>query len=266
MALCSACSQAKSHQLPFNVSSIVASKPLELIFSDVWGPSPTISFSGNKYYVSFVDSFSRYTWLFPICVKFDVFTVFKHFQLQVERYFNTKIISVQIDWGGEFRPLNTFFTQLGILHCRSCPHTHHQNGCVERKHRHVVETTLSLLAHSSVSHSFWDDACLTACYLINRLPSKVTQNISPFHKLFNREPDYKFLKVFGCTCYPHLRPYNCHKFQFRSLVSSLVTVAITKVTSVSISPLVGYIYLVMLFLISLPFFLLHKMLVPPLLL
>jgi histone deacetylase 1/2 len=38
--VCNACQQAKSHQLPFPVSSSVSHYPLELVFSDVWGPAP----------------------------------------------------------------------------------------------------------------------------------------------------------------------------------------------------------------------------------
>ena len=109
------------------------------------------------------------------------------------------------------------FKQIGITHRISCPHTHQQNGCVERKHRHIIESALALLAHSSLPTSFWDDACLTACYLINRMPTPNLGHQSPFQKLFHQEPDYKFLKVFGCACYPHLRPYNNNKLQFCSL-------------------------------------------------
>ena len=208
LAMCSTCSQAKSHQLSFNSSTFVG---------DVWGPSPTVSFSGNEYYVSFVNAYSRFIWLYPIQAKSDVFHVFKQFRSQVERHFNDKILSVQTDWGGEFKSLNTLFKKIGITHHVSCPHTHQQNGCDERKHHHIIETALALLAHSSLPTSFWDDACLTACYLINHMHTPNPGHQSPFHKLFHQELDYKFLKVFGCACYPHLCPYNNNKLQFHSL-------------------------------------------------
>jgi hypothetical protein len=215
-ASCASCQQAKAHQLPFPASTSVFNRPLQLLFSDVWGPSPVISYNGNKYYVTFVDAFSRFTWLFPIQCKSDVFSVFNKFLLMVERLFNTKILQVQTDWGGEFRSLNTFFHKLGIIHRVSCPHTHQQQGCVERKHCHIIDTTLALLAESHVPKRFWDEACQTLCYLINRLPTPTLQHKSPFQKLFNRSPDYKFLRIFGCVCFPNLRPYNQHKFEFRS--------------------------------------------------
>jgi hypothetical protein len=75
---------------------------------------------------------------------------------------------------------------------------------------------LTLLATANVPLSFWDSAFETAVYLINRLLSKVTKKKSPFETLFNISPDYKLLKIFGCECWPFLRPYNSPKLAFRS--------------------------------------------------
>ena len=102
------------------------------------------------------------------------------------------------------------------MHRVSCPHTHQQNGSIERKHRHVVESGLALLSHAHTPLRFWDDAFQSACYLINRLPTSILQFQSPYEKLFNTSPDYLFLKTFGCSCWPNLRPYNTHKLQPRS--------------------------------------------------
>ncbi|KAD2393896.1 hypothetical protein E3N88_40873 [Mikania micrantha] len=133
-----------------------------------------------------------------------------------ERQFNTKLKSIQSDWGGEFRNLTPFLNNLGIIHRRSCPYTSEQNGIVERRHRHVMETRLTLLAQSHLPQLFWQFAFETDVYLINRLPSRVSSNKSPFEHLFKRQPDYSFLRVFGCQCFPYLRPYNRHKMDFRS--------------------------------------------------
>ena len=97
--VCDACQQGKSHQLPFSVSSRVVTAPLELVFSDVWGYAQT-SVSGHNYYVSFIDAFSRFTWIYLIKRKSDVFHVFMQFQAHVERLLKHKIIHVQSDWGG----------------------------------------------------------------------------------------------------------------------------------------------------------------------
>jgi histone deacetylase 1/2 len=58
--VCNACQMAKSHQLSFPISNHVSTAPLELIFTDVWGPAIP-SASGFKYYVSFIDDFTKFT-------------------------------------------------------------------------------------------------------------------------------------------------------------------------------------------------------------
>jgi hypothetical protein len=124
---------------------------------------------------------------------------------------------VQSDWGGECQGLQRYLTSAGIHHRVACPHTHQQNGVAERKHRHIVKIGLTLLAQSSLPQHFWDEAFLSACYLINRLPTKTLENLTPFEKLLNKKPAYIDLKVFGCACWPHLRPYNTTKLSFRSM-------------------------------------------------
>ena len=114
-----------------------------------------------------MDAFIRYTWLYPITHKNDAFSIFLKFQKHVERFFNLKIKLVQTDWGGEYCTLSNFFENYGFLHLVSCPHTQQQNGVVERKHCHVVETGLLLLSHTSLPFCLWDEAFQTACYLIN---------------------------------------------------------------------------------------------------
>jgi hypothetical protein len=112
--------------------------------------------------------------------------------------------------------LNSFFIKQGISHLVSCPHAHQQNGPAERKHRHIVDVGLTLLAHASMPLKFWDEAFSTAAYLINRTPTKLLDYSTPLEHLYNQVPNYPFLKVFGCACWPNLRPYHTRKLAFRS--------------------------------------------------
>lgn len=192
---------------------------LALVHSDLWGPSPIISRNGCLYYVSFVDHFNRFTWIYLLKRKSDVADVFKQFKVMAENQFSTKLKLFQSDWGeGEENSKHylLFFKECGIVHIVSCPHTPQLNGLAERKHRHIVETSLALLSQDSLPHKFWDDAFITAVYLINLMPTKVINNFSPFEKLYSTKPDYTTLKVFGCLCYPFLRPYNKHKLNYIS--------------------------------------------------
>jgi hypothetical protein len=214
-SVCDACACAKAHQLPFPISSSRSSAPLELVFSDVWGPAID-SFGRKKYYVSFIDDYSKFTWIYLLRHKSEVSRYFIEFQKLVERMLDRKIITVQSDWGGEYEKLNSFFRSIGISHLVSCPHTHQQNGAAERKHRHIVEMGLALLAHASMPLKYWDEAFLAATYLINRTPSKLLDYDTPLHRLLGATPDYSSFRVFGCACWPNLRPYNSHKLQLRS--------------------------------------------------
>jgi len=67
----------------------------------------------------------------------------------------------------------------------------------------------------SFTFKFWDDAFSTAGYLINRMPTLVLKNHSPFETLFKCSPDYTFLRTFGCLCWPNLRTYNSNKLKPR---------------------------------------------------
>jgi hypothetical protein len=113
-----------------------------------------------------------------------VFQKFHDFQSLVEHLFDRKIISVQSDWGGEYEKLNSFFTKIGISHHVSCPHAH-QNGSAGRKHRHIVEVDLSLLADASMPLKFWDEAFLVATFHINGTPSKVIHYQTPLERLYH---------------------------------------------------------------------------------
>ncbi|KAJ9548438.1 hypothetical protein OSB04_020981 [Centaurea solstitialis] len=205
---CSACKLAKFSALPFNKSMSCSSAPFDLVHSDVWGPSPVSSKGGSKYYVSFIDDYTRYTWVFLMKRRSDFLLVYSNFRALIKTQHSAVIKCFRCDLGGEYT--SNDFTQLlasdGTIHQSSCTDTPQQNGVAERKHRHLVETARSLLVSSGVPSIFWGEALLTATYLINRIPIAHNSGLSPFEKLYGESPDYSFLRVFGCTCFV-LRPH-----------------------------------------------------------
>ena len=95
------------------------------------------SFGNYKYYVIFIDDYSKFTWIYLLKHKSEVFDKFHEFQQLAEWQLNKKILAIQSDWGGEYERLNSFFSKIGIAHHVCCPHTHQQNGSAERKHEHM---------------------------------------------------------------------------------------------------------------------------------
>jgi IS30 family transposase len=96
--------------------------------------------------------------------------------------------------------LNNFFQKIKIDHHVSCPHAHQQNGSAERKHHHIVEVDLALLADASMPLKFLDEAFLIATYLINMLPRKVIDHETPMERIIKKTPDYAdyaSLRIFG---------------------------------------------------------------------
>ena len=198
--------------------------PLELVYSDIWGPAPVQSKSGCRYYICFVDAYTRYTSIYLLENRSQALHAFQLYKALLENLTGHKIKALQTDNGREYlsNAFKTFLQKNGIYHRLTCPYDHPQNGKVERKHRHITETGLTLLATASLPTSFWDEAFTSAAYLINRLPSLTTNSKSPYELLFHHKPDYSSLRVFGCACYPNLRPYNNNKLEYRSQLCTFI--------------------------------------------
>ncbi|KAJ4767670.1 Gag/pol [Rhynchospora pubera] len=211
-SLCHDCAQAKAHVLPFSPSSSVSTSPLQIVHSDVWGPSPIVSSQGFRYYITFVDDYSKFTWIYFMKQKSEVSHIFSIFKAQVENLLDCTIKTLRTDGGTEYKPITNQFPQ--ILHQTSCPYTPQQNGHAERKHRHIIELALANMSYASIPLKYWDEIFSSVVFLINRLPSN---KFVPFTILFKKNPNYSILKILGCQCFPLTRPYNSHKLELRSL-------------------------------------------------
>ena len=73
------------HRLHFPATETKTKQPLAILHTNLWGPAPVVSIQGYKYYVSFVDDFTRFTWIFPLKTKDETLQVFKIFKAQVEK-------------------------------------------------------------------------------------------------------------------------------------------------------------------------------------
>jgi Reverse transcriptase (RNA-dependent DNA polymerase)/Integrase core domain len=213
---CEVCKIAKHTRLPFCNLNSKSNKIFELVHSDVWGPAPLVSHNGFKYFVIFIDDFSKNTWIYLMKNKNKVFSHFQNFTNLVENQFNKKIKTFRSDNGTKFvnEKFSKYFNERGILHQTSCVYTPQQNGVSERN-RHILEITRALLFQNNVPKTFWSEAVLIATYLINRLLSAKLNFKSPLEILFGRKNNLGHLRVFGCTCFVHKNRVN--KLHFTSI-------------------------------------------------
>jgi transposase InsO family protein len=132
--------------LPFPLHASRASHCFDLIHSDAWGPSPVNSHEKFKCYVTFIDDHSRFTWVYFLRSKSEVFCTFTEFFAYVANQFSASIKTLRTDSVGEYlsTEFQAFLASKGILHQRSCPSTPQQNGVAERKNRHLLDVVRTL--------------------------------------------------------------------------------------------------------------------------
>lgn len=187
---------ARQERLPFKPRTTLTSDIFELLHVDLWGPYHTPTYNHFKYFMTIVDDFSRSTWMQLLSTKSNALQTLKNFITMIENQFETTVKKVRTDNGLEF--INTeatnFFKTKGIVHQKTCPYTPQQNGVVERKHKHLLETARALLFQSKLPVKYWGECILCATYIINRLPSTVLNQKCPYEILYFKKLLYSHKK------------------------------------------------------------------------
>jgi len=96
------CVYGKQNRVSFPSGGKRAKEILELVHSDVFGPVKFPSLGNLLYYVSFIDDFSRNTWIYFLKKKSEVFDRFKEFKALVENQTEKKIMALRTGNGGVF--------------------------------------------------------------------------------------------------------------------------------------------------------------------
>jgi transposase InsO family protein len=139
----------------------------------VFGIVSVPSLGKSMYYVSFIDDFSRNTWMYFLMKKYEVFDRFKEFKAIVENQIEKRIKVPRMDNGGEFcrNEFEELYKKYSIERKKTNPYTPQQNGIAERMNKTPMEKARCMLSGSSLGHELWAEAVGTACSLINRSPS-----------------------------------------------------------------------------------------------
>lgn len=99
--LCESCAHGKQHRQKFASSSRKTKEPFELVHTDVCGRLETESLNGGLYFLTFIDDFTRYVWIFVLKRKSEVFARFKEWKAMIERLTNRKLKTLRSNNGGE---------------------------------------------------------------------------------------------------------------------------------------------------------------------
>ncbi|GAU17773.1 hypothetical protein TSUD_171610 [Trifolium subterraneum] len=183
-----------------------SSEVLNVVHSDICGPINVLSTGGNKYFITFVDEYSRMIWLYHIKSKSEAFEVFKRFKTLVEKQSDKQIKVLRTDGGGEYtsKEFENYCKDQGIIHEVTTPYTPQHNDLAERRNRSILDMTRSMVKHKGLPHRFWGEAVVIAVYILNRSPPKKLKDKVPEEVWSKCKPSVTHFKVFGSLSYKHV--------------------------------------------------------------
>ena len=141
-------------------------------------------------YVSFIDDFSRKTWVYFINKKDEVFIKFKEFKALIENHTKKKIKTLRPDNGEEFtsNEFKELCQESRIKRELFTPYNPQQNGIVERKNRTIMEATRAMLHYQDLHMHLWAEAARTTVYVHNHTPHRVLENKTPKEVFSGKKP------------------------------------------------------------------------------
>ncbi|KAI0992030.1 hypothetical protein K3495_g16156, partial [Podosphaera aphanis] len=176
---CPACVLSKSTHEVGNSRVKRAENPFDIVHSDLSGKFSVESLGRKRYYISFIDDFTRYAWIYFIRSKDDTYDAIRQFVKRIQNQHGITIKKVFSDNGGEYidRRVEQFFGNHGIDHEFSPPYEHESNGVAERFNRTIVTKARTMLL--DLPKFLWAEAIATAVYLYNRTPHRTIDYQSP---------------------------------------------------------------------------------------
>jgi Integrase core domain/GAG-pre-integrase domain len=215
---CEACSKGKDKQKSISTAPTErATSPLERVHSDICGPMPTTSIGGAKYFATFIDDCTRYTWVYFLKKKSDLVKAFIEWEKFVTTQTQHKLLTLRSDNGGEYigHPMQKELRERGIKHERTAPNTPGHNGVAERKNFTLVSSSRAMIFHAGLPPSFWAEAMRTANIISNSAPTKAVTGMTPHEAWHGKKPNLEYIRVFGCRAFALNQGTHVTKFQSR---------------------------------------------------
>ena len=221
---CLVCKLAKLKKLPFpRHIGLATTGPLQLVHSDLSGiirlPNP----DGFRYFLVFIDDYSKHRATFLLTRKYQVLEAFKVYLESMERKTNCKLMVLRSDNGGEYvsDEFKKFVQSRGIHRHLIVPRCSQQNGDAESQMRVIPQTARAMMIDAKLDVRFWPRAILGSTFLRNNLPCSSIGNKVPNVVLTGRAVDYsKILKWGSRVVALDLVPD--HKFAFRGRPALIV--------------------------------------------
>ena len=196
---CKICIENKMHNLPFENKRNKAKEILEIVHTDVCGPFKTTGFNAEKYFVSFIDDYSKIVRVYCIKSKDEVLDCFISFVNESENLTGKRIKFLRCDNGKEY--LNNQFykyVKRKSIVLNNCPaYVHELNGTAERFNRSIMNMARCLLAEAKVHKCYWPEIVCAAAYLKNRTLTNAIEKKTPYEIFFNKRPNVKNLRLYG---------------------------------------------------------------------
>ena len=218
------CQFGKQTALPFNNIVSHALYPFALIHFDVWGPFPITTQGGSRYFVIFVDDFSKYTWIYLFKNRSELSQIYRDFTKMIETRFSKPIKVFRYNNAQEYKAheFTSILHQFGTVPHSSCAGISQQNDRAKCKLRHILDVVCVTTIAASTPAQFLGEAALTSVYTINQCPSPSVQNQTPYDFFFGSSSSYDSLRVFGCVCFVLLQDHERNKLQSCSRLCCLL--------------------------------------------
>src|SRR6266508_3005881 len=196
---CQVCVQAKQPRKSHTTAEVRDLAPLELIHSDLCEMNGVVTKGGKKYFMTLIDDSTRYCYVYLLKSKDEALYFFKIYKAESENQLDRKIKRLRSDRGGEYfsNDFDSFCAEHGIIHERTPPYSPQSNGVAERKNRTLTDLVNAMLDTSGLSKAWWGEAILTACHVLNRVPTK-NKDMTPFEEWEKKRLKLSYLQTWGC--------------------------------------------------------------------
>lgn len=134
----------------------IANVALQVVQSDICGPFEVPSLGRIRYFITFIDEFTRMMWLYTIKFKSEALKVFRKFKILIEKESDKSIKILRTNGGGEYnsKEFETFYINQGIMHEVTTPYTPQHNGLDEIRNKTLLNMARSMIKHKKLPHKF----------------------------------------------------------------------------------------------------------------